>query len=526
MEPDAAMARARAAGLDGYAAGNLVSYLAEQRQATGCVPDDRTLVVERFRDELGDWRMVLHSPYGARVHAPWALAIASRLRERYGGMDVQALHADDGIVLRIPDTDEPPPPDIVLFDPDEVEQVVTAELGGSALLASRFRECAARALLLPRRRPDRRTPLWQQRQRSAQLLAVASQYSTFPIVLETVRECLQDVFDMPALTALMRDIGGRKVRITETETAMASPFARSLLLAYVGAFMYEGDSPLAERRAQALTLDSVLLAELLGQAELRELLDPEVIAEAEREAQRLAEGRKARGLEGVADLLRETGPLSADEVMQRCTDPGDVAGWLSELEATRRAIQVRIAGTQRWAAGEDAGRLRDALGVPLPVGVPEAFTEPVADPLGDLVARYARTHGPFTAADPAARYGLGVAVVTGSLQRLAADGRVAEGEFRPGGRGTEWCDAGMLRLLRRRSLARLRKEAEPSPPEALARLLPAWQHVAVAAVPDGGPRPSGRGRSAGRRCPADRPYRVRPAGRCVRCGPGRHTAER
>jgi ATP-dependent helicase Lhr and Lhr-like helicase len=399
-------------------------------------------------------------------------------------MDVQALHADDGIVLRIPDTDEPPPPDVVLFDPDEMEQLVTAELGGSALLASRFRECAARALLLPRRRPDRRTPLWQQRQRSAQLLAVASQYSTFPIVLETVRECLQDVFDMPALTGLMRDIAGRKVRITEAETAMASPFARSLLLAYVGAFMYEGDSPLAERRAQALTLDSVLLAELLGQAELRELLDPEVIGEAEREAQRLAAGRQARGLEGVADLLRETGPLSADEVTARCTYPGSAAGWLAELEATRRAIQVRVAGTSCWAAAEDAGRLRDALGVPLPVGIPEAFTEPVADPLGDLVARYARTHGPFNAAGPATRYGLGVAVVTGTLQRLAADGRVAEGEFRPGGRGTEWCDSGILRLLRRRSLARLRAEAEPSPPEALARLLPAWQQVAPSSQPE------------------------------------------
>jgi ATP-dependent Lhr-like helicase len=500
MEPDAAKARARAAGLDGYAAGNLVSYLAEQRQATGRVPDDRTLIVERFRDELGDWRMVVHSPYGARVHAPWALAIASRLRARYGDMDVQALHADDGIVLRIPDTDEPPPPDIVLFDPDELEQVVTAELGGSSLLASRFRECAARALLLPRHRPDRRTPLWQQRQRSAQLLAVASQYSTFPIVLETVRECLQDVFDMPALTALMREIAGRKVRITETETAMASPFARSLLLAYVGAFMYEGDSPLAERRAQALTLDSVLLAELLGQAELRELLDPEVITEAQQEAQRLPKGRRARGLEGVADLLREVGPLSADEVMRRCTDPDAVAGWLAELEATRRAIQVRIAGTSRWAAGEDAGRLRDALGVPLPAGIPEAFTEPVADPLGDLVARYARTNGPFTAADAAARYGLGVAVATGVLQRLAADGRVTEGEFRQGGRGTEWCDAGILRLLRRRSLARLRAEAEPSPPESLARLLPGWQQVTESV---GGPAHAAPGtRVAGYRAPS------------------------
>jgi ATP-dependent helicase Lhr and Lhr-like helicase len=492
MEPAAATARAHAAGLDGYAAANLVSYLAEQRQATGCVPDDRTLVVERFRDELGDWRIVVHSPYGARVHAPWALAIAARLRERYGDMDVQALHADDGIVLRIPDTDEPPPADVVLFDPDEVEQAVTAELGGSALLASRFRECAARALLLPRRRPDRRTPLWQQRQRAAQLLAVASQYSTFPIVLETVRECLQDVFDMPALTRLMRDIAARKVRLAEAETAMPSPFARSMLLAYVGAFMYEGDSPLAERRAQALTLDSVLLAELLGQAELRELLDPDVIAETEQEVQWLAADRRARGVEGVADLLRDIGPLSAAEVTQRCADHGAASAWLGELAASRRAIQVRVAGTERWAAAEDAGRLRDALGVPLPVGIPEAFTELVPDPLGDLVARYARTHGPFTAADAATRYGLGAAVVVGALQRLAAEGRVSEGEFRPGGRGGEWCDAGILRLLRRRSLARLRAETEPSPPEALARLLPAWQHVTVA----GGGRDSANGTGA------------------------------
>jgi ATP-dependent helicase Lhr and Lhr-like helicase len=482
LDHSAALARARKAGLDDHAAANLVSYLAEQRQVTGCVPDDRTIVIERFKDELGDWRVVVHSPYGARVHAPWALALASKLRERYGDMDIQAVHADDGIVLRIPDTDEPPPADMILFDPDEIEQAVTAELGGSALLASRFRECAARALLLPRRRPDRRTPLWQQRQRAAQLLAVASQYSTFPIVLETVRECLQDVFDMPALTGLMRDIAARKVRLAEAETVMPSPFARSLLFAYVGAFMYEGDAPLAERRAQALTLDSVLLAELLGRAELRELLDPEVIAETEREVQRLAEDRRARGVEGAADLLREMGPLSAAEVAERAAEPGAAAGWLSELEAARRAIQVRIAGTARWAAVEDAGRLRDALGVPLPVGVPEAFTEPVPDPLGDLVARYARTHGPFTAADVAARYGLGVAVVSGALERLAAEGRVSEGELRPGGRGSEWCDAGVLRMLRRRSLARLRAETEPSPPGALARLLPAWQHVAVAAA--------------------------------------------
>ncbi|HEV8221068.1 MAG TPA: DEAD/DEAH box helicase, partial [Streptosporangiaceae bacterium] len=277
--PAEATARLRGDGLDELAAGNLINYLTAQREATGYVPDDRTLVLERFRDELGDWRLVLHSPYGARVHAPWALAIAARLRDRYSGMDVQALHTDDGIVIRVPDADEPPPAGLALLDAEEVEPLVTAELGSSALFASRFRECAARALLLPRRQPGRRTPLWQQRQRSAQLLAVASQYATFPIVLETLRECLQDVFDVPALAGLMRDLSARKIRLVEVETPAPSPFGRSLLFRYVGAFMYEGDAPLAERRAQALALDSSLLAELLGQADLRELLDPEVVAE-------------------------------------------------------------------------------------------------------------------------------------------------------------------------------------------------------------------------------------------------------
>ena len=484
------------AGLDELAARNLIRYLAEQRAATGYVPDDRTLVVERFRDELGDWRVVLHSPYGDRVHAPWALAIAARLRERYGGMDVQALHTDDGIIIRVPDSDEPPPTGIALLDPDDVGDLVTQEIGASALFASRFRECASRALLLPRRNPGRRTPLWQQRQRSAQLLEVASQYPTFPIVLETVRECLRDVFDVPALTGLLRDIAARKVRVVEVETQTPSPFGKSLLFRYVGAFMYEGDAPLAERRAQALSLDPALLAELLGQDGLRELLDPAVIAETERDLQHLSGSRRCRDLEAVADLLRTAGPLTVDEVAERCTDPGAAHDWLGELSAARRTIGVRIAGQQMWAAIEDAGRLRDALGVPLPVGVPEAFTEPVADPLGDLMARYARTHGPFTADAVAGRYGLGVAVVTLALRRLAASGRVVEGEFLPAGaageqltaaqlptpRGTEWCDAEVLRLLRRRCLARLRKEAEPVPPEVLARFLPAWHGIGGASA--------------------------------------------
>ncbi len=358
-----------------------------------------------------------------------------------------------------------------VFDPEENERGVTEELGGSALFAARFRECAGRALLLPRRSPGRRTPLWQQRQRAAGLLAVASRYGSFPVVLETMRECLRDVFDVPGLVALMRDIAARRVRLVEVETPRASPFAASLLFHYIGAFMYEGDAPLAERRAQALALDSALLAELLGQADLRELLDPDVIAEAERELARL--DRPLRDAEDLADLLRSHGPLLEQDVTVRDGDPA----WLTELEHARRAIRVRVGGTERWAAVEDSGRLRDALGVPLPVGVPHAFLEPVADPLGDLVMRHARTRGPFAAETAAARFGLGVAVVTDALRRLAASGRVVPGEFRPGGRGEEWCDADVLRMLRRRSLARLRREVEPVPPAALAAFTPAWHGV-------------------------------------------------
>jgi ATP-dependent Lhr-like helicase len=498
-----ATARLRGDGLDELAAANLIRYLSSQREATGYVPDDRTLVLERFRDELGDWRLILHSPYGAKVHAPWALAIAARLRERYGGMDVQAVHTDDGIVIRVPDTDEPPPSGIAVLDPEEVEQLVTSELGSAALFASRFRECAARALLLPRRQPGRRSPLWQQRQRSAQLLAVASQYSTFPIVLETVRECLQDVFDVPSLTSLMRDLAARRVRLVEVETPAPSPFGRSLLFRYVGAFMYEGDAPLAERRAQALALDSALLAELLGQADARELLDPQVVAETEQELQRLAPGRRATSAERLADMLRDLGPLSEAETAARCADPEAAPGWLAGLAAQRRVIEVRVAGEARWAAIEDAGRLRDALGVALPTGIPDAFTELLPDPLRDLVVRYARTHGPFTAAAAAHRHGLGVAVVIGTLHRLAAEGRVTEGEFVPGGRGTEWCEAGVMRLLRRRCLAKLRKEVEPVPPQVFAAFLPAWQHADQRAAGDRGP--SGR---RGRRASPDAVYDV------------------
>ncbi|WP_336624004.1 ATP-dependent helicase, partial [Nocardioides sp.] len=476
LSPERARGRARENGLDEYAAHNLVTYLTEQRGSTGQVPSDRSVLVERFRDELGDWRLVVHSPYGTPVHAPWALAINARLRERHG-IDGQAMASDDGIVVRIPDTDaDPPSGDVIVFEPEEIDQIVTAEVGGSALFASRFRECAARALLLPRRDPGRRSPLWQQRQRSAQLLEVAAQYPSFPIVLESVRECLQDVYDLPNLVALMRRVEQREVQVIDVATPSPSPFARSLLFGYVAQFVYEGDSPIAERRAAALTLDQGLLAELLGRAELRELLDPEVLAEVESELQRLAPDRQARDVEAVADLLRLVGPLTTAEVAARST-VDDVGGWLDELASSRRVVEVRIAGEERWATVEEVGRLRDALGVPVPPGTPEAFTEPAPDPLGDLVARFARTHGPFTIDDVADRLGLGAAVVRQTLQRLGSQGRVLEGEFRPAGSGAEWCDAEVLRKLRRRSLARLRKEVEPVDPEALTRFLPTWQRV-------------------------------------------------
>ncbi|MCS5732542.1 ATP-dependent helicase [Herbiconiux daphne] len=482
---DEAGALAERAGLDAWAAANLVAFITEQREATGHVPSDKTLVVERFRDELGDWRVILHSPFGMQVHSPWALAVNGRIRERFG-VDANAVASDDGIVVRLPDTEsDPPSAELFLFDPADLEQIVTDEVGGSALFASRFRENAARALLLPRQNPGKRSPLWQQRQRSAQLLEVARKYPTFPIILETVRECLQDVYDLPALLSLARDLESRRIRVVEIESAEASPFARSLLFGYVASFVYEGDSPLAERRAAALSLDPSLLSELLGRAELRELLDPGVIEETQRELQRLTAERRARDIEGVADLLRLLGPLTTDEVRERSLE-FDVVEALDELLASKRALRVTFAGREWWAPIEDAGRLRDALGVPIPFGVPDAFIAPVEHPVLDLVSRYARTHGPFLSHEVAERFGLGVSVVADALRRLAADRRVIEGEFRPSGHAdtrvgvagsTEWCDAEVLRRLRSRSLAALRHEVEPVEPRTLARFLPAWQHV-------------------------------------------------
>lgn len=487
-------------GFNDYAADNLWVLLDDQRSATGTIPTDTTLVVERFRDELGDWRVILHSPYGLRVHGPLALAVGRRLAERYG-IDEKPTASDDGIVVHLPDTlDETPNgAELFVFDADEIDPIVTAEVGGSALFASRFRECAARALLLPRRHPGRRSPLWHQRQRAAQLLDVARKYPDFPIVLETVRECLQDVYDVPALVDLMTGIANRRVRVLEAETAKPSPFAASLLFGYVGAFMYEGDSPLAERRAAALSLDSSLLAELLGRVELRELLDPDVVSATGRQLQHLSADRAARDAEAVADLLRLLGPLTEDEIAERAAtaDGTDIGGWLEGLRAARRALTVSFAGRTWWVAIEDIGRLRDGVGAPVPPGVPATFTEQVADPLGELLGRYARTRTPFTTAEAAARFGLGLRVTADVLGRLAGSAgpgaRLVRGDFvavEPAGvsggvGGEQWCDADVLRILRRRSLAALRAQVEPVSTAAYGRFLPAWHHLGSASGLDG-----------------------------------------
>jgi ATP-dependent Lhr-like helicase len=470
--------------LDELAARNLVAYLDEEREVAGALPTDRRLVVERFRDELGDWRLVILSPFGGRVHAPLTLAIESRLRERLG-IDVQTIWSDDGIAVRLPegegDGDARRLAEIesLLFPAaDEVEDLVVEAVGGSALFASRFRENAGRALLLPRRRPGARTPLWQQRQRAADLLQVASRYGSFPILVETYRECLSDVFDLEALREILGGIERREIAVHGVETVKASPFASSLLFDYVAAYMYEGDAPLAERRAGALALDRDLLRELLGQEELRELLDPDALADLELSLQGLSDDRRADSLEHLHDLLRRIGDLSIEEAGARVVGGREGAEpWLRELAATRRAVQIRIAGDDRWIAIEDVARYRDGVGASPPRGVPEAFLANVTGALDGLLARWARSHGPFVAADPARRWGLPMGVVEGALARLGGAGTLLRGEFRPTGSEREWSDPEVLRMLRRRSLARLRREVEPVEPETLGRFLPAWQGV-------------------------------------------------
>ena len=478
MPPAAAVQRlVRHHDLDAQAAENLLRYLADQVAAAGVVPDDRTVLVERSRDELGDWRVCVLSPFGSRIHAPWAMAVVERARMETG-LDVETMWTDDGFVVRFPETDQPPDVRLMVPASDEVEALVLSQLGGTAMFAAKFREAAGRALLLPKRRPGGRSPLWQLRKRSADLLAVASRFGSFPIVLEAYRECLRDVFDMPALVETLRLMERREIRVATVDSTVPSPFAAALLFGYVANYLYDGDAPLAERRAQALSIDQAQLRELLGEIELRDLLDADAIADVETELQHLHNeqtDRRTRTLDGVHDMLLRLGDLSVEEIDVRAQIDGRRAA--AELTRARRAIAVTLAGQARIIPVEYASRYRDGLGVPLPQGLPETLLEHAPHAALDLARRFARTHGPFTAAELADRYGLGRSTAEALLKELAAAGRLLEGDFRPGGTGREWCDADVLQTIRRRSLAKLRRQVEPVEPAVLGRLITHWQGV-------------------------------------------------
>ena len=459
-------------GLDSLAAGNLLQYLREQQEATGTLPTDKALTVERFRDEIGDWRVCILSPFGSRVHAPWALALEAQLSQQ-AGFEVQAMWTDDGIVLRFADLDDLPPLPELALDPEAVQDLVIGQLAHSAMFAGQFRENAGRALLLPRKMPGQRTPLWAQRLRAQNLQAVAQQYPSFPIILETYRSCLQDTFDLPALKDLLRDLRSRAIRIHEVETVSASPFARSLVFSYVAAYLYQGDAPLAERKAQALTLDRNLLAELLGNEELRELLDAGVLAELEEELQRLTPERQARHPDDLHNLLRHLGDLSDSEVAARVQ--GEAGEWLQALERARRVVKVRICGDARWLAVEDVALYRDGLGVQPPSGLPAVFLESAPHPLESLILRYSRSRGPFVLPQLCLHWGLPPAQIEPLLATLVARHQLQVGDFRPGGMEREWCDPEFLRRWRRRTLAKLRGQVAPVEGPALARFLHSWQ---------------------------------------------------
>jgi ATP-dependent Lhr-like helicase len=459
--------------LDERAAANLVTYLREQREATRVVPSDRTIVVERFRDEIGDWRLCVLSPFGGRVHSAWALALSARIRDEFC-LESDAIWSDDGIIVHLPDADEPPGAELVLVEPDQIEDLVVGELSASALYGARFRENAARALLLPRAYPGKRTPLWQQRLKAQSLLEVAKRYGQFPIVLETYRECLRDVLDLPGLEQLLRGLHTRELSLVEVETQRASPFASSLLFDYVATYMYEGDTPNAERRAAALSLDRDLLRELLGQEELRELIDPAALAEVEADLQRTSERTRAANADGLHDVLRAVGDLTVEEAQERSLGAVSAKRMLEDLARERRAVEMRIGGERRWIAAEDAGLYRDAFGAVPPGGLPDVFLADVEAPFERLVRRYAHAHGPFTTRELHDRYVIDPLPVLKALERA---GDLIRGELRPGGSEREWCDPDVLRRLRRASLASLRKEVEPAEQRALARFLPAWQGV-------------------------------------------------
>ncbi|HEU5161803.1 MAG TPA: DEAD/DEAH box helicase, partial [Thermoanaerobaculia bacterium] len=473
-KPDALKLLAKESKLDRLAAENLVQFIADQVEATEAVPDDRTILIERVRDELGDWRVCVLSPLGGKVLAPWAMAVLAKVRDERA-IDVEAMWSDDGFVIRFPDTVEPPEIDLLLPRASEIEHLVIRQLASTSLFAARFREAATRALLLPRRRPGQRAPLWQQRKRAYDLLQVASRFGSFPIVLETYRECLRDVFDVPGLVDLMRGIERRTQRVVTADTDRPSPFASSVLFRYVANYLYDGDAPLAERRAQALTIDRDQLRELLGEEDLRQLLDPGAVEETELQLQHLLPRFLAKTPDGLHDLLLRLGDLTMEETAARSAFPPAPA--LDALARERRIVELTLAGERRFVAAEEAARYRDALGAPLPPGLPDALLASQDDPMRVLISRFARNRGPFTTADFAKRYALGSAVAQGELARAAGEGRLLAGEFRPGGTHHEWCHPEVLEIIRRKSLAKLRKEVEPVSAPALGRLLLSWHGV-------------------------------------------------
>jgi ATP-dependent Lhr-like helicase len=447
--------------LDERAAKNLLAFLRDQ-QRLSALPTDRTVVVERFRDEIGDWRICLLTPFGGRVHAPWAMALQAKLRDTLA-LEVQSLWSDDGIALHLPDADAPPSLSELLVEPEELEDLVVQEVGRTALFGSRFRENAGRALLIPRRRPGQRTPLWQQRLKAQSLLEVARPYGSFPIILETYRECLQDVFDLPALRGILHGLRSRDLDLVELETPSASPMASSLLFDYIATYMYEDDTPAAERRAQALSLDRDLLRELLGQEELRDLVDPGALAEVEASLRPVP-----RNADELHDLLRRVGELRELEAD---------AGFAETLVRERRAFRAHVGGADALIAAEDAGLYRDAFGVMPPGGLPEAFLEAVDAALERVALRFARSHGPFTTGQFAGRHALEADDAETLLARLEARDLLVRGELRPGGVEREWCDPDVLRRIRRATLASLRREIEPAEQAALGRFLPGWHGI-------------------------------------------------
>ncbi|MCH2109136.1 MAG: DEAD/DEAH box helicase [Polyangiaceae bacterium] len=459
--------------LEDDAARQLIRYLDDQVRE-GALVTDKQIVIERFTDDIGDRRTCVLSPFGAKVHAPWAMAVRGALVEERG-LDIDVTWTDDGLVFRMTPGDAEPALEDFLPNSATLEDAIVGRLGETSLFAARFRENAGRALLLTKKKPGGRTPLWALRRRAATLLGLAARFRDFPIVLETYRECLQDNFDLPGLQAVLGEIERGQITIVQREVEKPSPFAASVLFSFVAQFMYQTDAPLAERRAQALTIDTDKLQELLGQQALRRLLDPEVIEEVESKLQRRQ--FPLRHADDLHDLLLSLGPLSQEEVVERMTPGTNIAPLLLELTQSARVLRVGKDTAPLLAAAEDAARLRDGLGYNLPAGLPQAFLEPVATPLEDFIQRHARTHGPFSFRSLEERFPSCGADLRNSLDKLTQEGRLLRGQFLPQGSEDEWVDKEVLQRLKRLSLQKLRGTIEPVPQSTLQHFALDWHQL-------------------------------------------------